>query len=238
MDIQLAWACMLEEIYYMGDDIDKDGAPVREILKNTFSLENVMAPYSQFCVGHESQVFLNMIKKGEFDIPEYPLKGEALYDYVQSFDNEDFITLAQDFVYTYPERLKAMPISESTADIDNNTDQFQVMKSRLAECSGSNRAVATLYNPIIDSTREDIPCLNHLQAFIRNDKLILFCLFRSNDIYGAFPSNMYFIQYIGMRLTEELREYYPTLIFDRVEYISYSGHIYESDLDAVKKIIE
>lgn len=233
MDIQLAWGHMLEEIYHMGHKVDKDGAPIREILWNTFSLDNVMAPYSQFCSGSESQVFLRMIKDGEFDIPEYPLKGEALHDYVQSFDNDDFILLAQDFVYTYPERLRSMPTSLEKPEID----QFEIMKNRLIKNSGSNRAVAVLYNPTIDGSREDIPCLNHLQAFIRDNKLILFCLFRSNDIYGAFPSNMYFIQYIGMRLTEELREYYPTLVFDRLEYTSYSGHVYESDLDAVKEIV-
>ena len=43
-------------------------------------------------------------------------------------------------------------------------------------------------------TEQHIPCLNWVQATIRNNKLILHVIFRSNDCYSAFPSNMLFIK--------------------------------------------
>ena len=36
--------------------------------------------------------------------------------------------------------------------------------------------------------REDIPCLNWMQALIHDDCLTLHIMFRSNDIYQAFPA--------------------------------------------------
>ena len=113
-----------------------------------------------------------------------------------------------------------------------------IKKSRLIKNSGTNRAIASLYIPGIDGVREDIPCLNHLQAFIRDNKLYLYCLFRSNDIYGAFPSNMLFIQNIGLKLADELKSNYSGLIFGGINYRVNSAHFYKTDLDAVKNVLK
>ena len=80
------------------------------------------------------------------------------------------------------------------------------MKERLLNALGSNRAVAITYDPELDCDREDIPCLQFLQAFVRDGELTIHCMFRSNDIFGAFYSNMFFITYIGIKLREELNK--------------------------------
>ena len=116
-------------------------------------------------------------------------------------------------------------------------NQLQTMIERLEENSGSNRAVATLYNVGLDCIEEHIPCLNWIQALIRNNELTLTIIFRSNDCYGAWPSNMLFINHIGLYLVDKLRETYPGLLFKGIYYNCSSLHIYETDMDAAKKVV-
>ena len=140
-------------------------------------------------------VISGVTKSGKYDIEGCPIKSDALYEYVRSFENSD----DQGFVYTYPNRILA----------HFDTDQFEVMKKRMLHAIGSNRAVAITYDPKLDQDREDIPCLQFLQCIVRNNELTIHCLFRSNDIFGAFYSNMFFIAYIGIKMKEELnKEYY------------------------------
>ena len=67
--------------------------------------------------------------------------------------------------------------------------------------------------------------------------LYLSVMFRSNDIYNAFPANMFFITYVGLSLVELLQDKYPSLKFEGIYYQCSSAHYYtEFDKD-VKKII-
>ena len=76
-------------------------------------------------------------------------------------------------------------------------------------------------------------------ALVRDGELTIHCLFRSNDIFGAFYSNMFFITYIGVKLTEEINKELinENLVFGGVHYHSTSGHIYSNDLKAARKLI-
>ena len=169
---------------------------------------------------------LTDIKNGEYDLPGSPIKSDALYEYVKSFEDES----DQGFVYSYPNRILA----------HFNINQFNVMKKRLQHNPGSNRAVAVTYDPPLDADREDIPCLQFIQVIIRNNELTIHCIFRSNDIYGAFYSNMYFITYIGLKMTEELnKDLINTKIsFGGIHYHSTSGHIYYTDLKTARKLLK
>ena len=80
--------------------------------------------------------------------------------------------------------------------------------------------MATLYQPGRDLEREDIPCLNWLQATIRDNKLELHCMFRSNDLYGAWPSNMYLLTYLGLWLCEQFVD--EEITFKGIHYHSSS----------------
>jgi len=172
-----------------------------------------------------TDMMLNEIKSGKYDIEGCPIKSDALYEYVRSFENSD----DQGFVYTYPNRILA----------HFDTDQFEVMKKRMLHAIGSNRAVAITYDPKLDQDREDIPCLQFLQCIVRNNELTIHCLFRSNDIFGAFYSNMFFIAYIGIKMKEELNKELlgEKVNFGGVHYHSTSGHIYSNDMKAAKKLI-
>ena len=174
---------------------------------------------------YTTAMMLNDIKSGKFDIDGCPIKSDALYEYVKSFENSS----DQGFVYTYPNRVLA----------HFNIDQFDVMKERILNATGSNRAVAITYDPKLDADREDIPYLQFLQCLVRNNELTIHCLFRSNDIFGAFYSNMFFIAYIGLKMKEEVNKELlgKKLNFGGIHYHSTSGHIYNTDLKAARTLI-
>ena len=169
------------------------------------------------------------IKSGKFDMEGCPIKSDALYEYVQSVEDPDIINNTQGFVYTYPNRIFA----------HFDVDQFKKKKNRILNATGSNRAVAVTINPIDDAEAEDIPCLQFLQCLVRDNELTIHCIFRSNDIYGAFYSNMFFIAYMGMKMKEELNKELlgEKLNFGGIHYHSTSGHIYNTDIKAARKLI-
>lgn len=155
---------------------------------------------------------------------------------VASCDSKPLFT--PPFIYTYPERLlHQFNVVDFDVETKSNEfgylNQYDVILNRLRTSSGSNRAVATLYQPGLDRERNDIPCLNWLQATIREGNLELHVMFRSNDLYGAWPANMYFITYLGLCLAKDLN-----VSFNGIHYHSSSLHIYKNNLDAVKKILD
>lgn len=239
MSLETIWKKLLKTVITKGHEHTKDDSPIREIIgvhefiPNQFLQTPIYLPPSEFLKG---------VKKGAYDIKDYPMSGEALHDYVASLNDPAMITgidteNESSFIYTYPQRLMDyITVDKVTGEI-GEYNQLQTMIERLEENSGSNRAVATLYNVGLDCIEEHIPCLNWIQALIRNNELTLTIIFRSNDCYGAWPSNMLFINHIGLYLVDKLRETYPGLLFKGIYYNCSSLHIYETDMDAAKKVV-
>ena len=214
------WKELLNEVIYNGKYTYKDDSKIKEVIGVHKQIKN---PYSNSIINISADKFASYVKKGIFDIAEYPIKGEALFDYVTSLDDEHQIYLDDDgFIYTYSERLQNY----------NDINQLDVIINRLNKNINSNRAIAVTYNPMVDMNRQDIPCLQLIQALVRDDKLILSVYFRSNDLYGAFPSNMMFLTYLGMKIANELG-----VQFDYIDYHCSSLHIYETDYQQALKVI-
>lgn len=234
MNIEKAWKNFLKDILINGEIHEKDdGDILQESLINHCIIDNPLKQIGNANIS--SEMFIDLINKGVFDIKDYPFKGPALVEYVASLDDSMVID-GGDFVYTYPERIFNINLSDRTGNTVS-FNQFDIMINRLKNFDGSNRAVATLYSAGLDQNEKDIPCLNWLQSTIRNNKLLLHVMFRSNDCYGAFPSNMLFLCYLGIKLTEALRENYPSLEFSGINYNSTSLHIYKADMGAAKKVV-
>lgn len=142
-----------------------------------------------------------------------------------------------DFVYTYPQRLKAYDGLDEFGKY-KLFDQIDIITNRLEANIGSNRAVAVLYNPGLDKEEEHIPCFNWVQALVRDNSLYLAVIFRSNDILNAFVSNMHFISYIGMSIEDKLKNKYPSLKFDGIYYNGTSCHYYMEFDEYVNEIIK
>lgn len=231
--IENMWKRMLKDIHIKGHKHNKDDAEIKEILNVSGFIDSpVKFAFPGMIKGSLSRKeFLEGIRSGHYDIDGYNIKGEALADYVESINDKDKIYLDwesdESFIYTYPERLKAISVM-TKYDLVCEENQIEYMIERLKENSGSNRAVATLYNIGLDKYQDDIPCLNWMQALIRDNDLCLAVMFRSNDIYNAFPSNMFFLMNVGLYIVEELQNEYPDLDFIGVYYNCTSAHYYTS----------
>ena len=223
------WIKYLKKIYHQGTDHTKDDSPIRQYYGYQMTLP---APYiPPFRRTHRAKWFLKEVAKGVMNVEGYPIQDGALYEYVTAWDDLDMIN-STDFIYTYPERIFNYPL-------ETNINQYDIIRKRLLNNLGSNRAVAVLYNPQVDGDRVDIPCLNWLQVTIEEEQnLRLHCMFRSNDIYGAWPSNMMLLSYFGFKLVDELNKYNDNDIsFHSIDYHCSSAHYYKTDEDSVKKII-
>ena len=248
--IEKTWRLFLKEIIVNGEKHEKDdGDIIYESMINHAFIPSVLKQYGNQNIPID--MFLKMVKDGVFNIEGYPVKDLALYDYVKSLDdkeiraNKNFSTGEDKFTYTYPNRIFHM----TDRDSDFFVNQFALMVNRLTPLkkrddgdglmywSGSNRAVANIYSAPKDCDMKDIPCLQILQATVRRDRLVLHCYFRSNDCYGAFPSNMLFLMYFGLKLVDCLKRWYPSLVFEGVSYNSSSLHVYEGDLVQARSVL-
>ena len=99
------WRKLLEELIINHKKHVKDETQIREILGVHERIDN---PYKDSMLNINHKQFAEAVKRGAFDIKDYPIKGEALYDYVTSLDQLDKILLVDEdsFVYTYSERLQ------------------------------------------------------------------------------------------------------------------------------------
>lgn len=235
--IEQMWKQILKDIYDKGHIHYKDDAEIKEILNVSGWIDNPLhqiAPNSNMLSKNQ---YIRLIQEGAFNIEEYQIKNDALAEYVAALDDEEMID-GGDFVYTYPQRLIKYDTINKMGDM-LYYNQLEIIIERLKENSGSNRAVAVVYNPGLDRREEHIPCFNWMQALIRDNMLYLSIMFRSNDIYNAFPSNMYFISYIGLTLLEELQLTYPSLQFAGIYYQCSSAHYYTDVVtdEIIEKII-
>ena len=247
MSLETIWKKLLKEVITNGHDHKKDDSSICEIIGVHEFIPN---QFVQTPIYLPPEEFLNGIKNGAYNIAGYPMSGEALYDYVSSLDNREMIYNenpdgSKKFTYTYPNRIFNMTDEHS----DFMVNQFELMIRRLTGLEydekndelyyhgGSNRAVANIYSAPRDCAMNDIPCLQWIQALIRDNELTLTIIFRSNDCYGAWPSNMLLINYLGLKLVDRLRKTYPQLTFKGIYYNVSSLHIYETDMSAAKKVV-
>lgn len=234
--IEIEWKKLLKTILKEGSFNIKDDSEVLEILGYHTFVKNPFLAHG--FVSQSPECFLKWINNGWFDIKDYPMNRQGISEYLEGLHDKNIIECFNSkdgFVYTYPERLLSMRVWDKNSDNLILIDQLAVIVNRLRENPGSNRAVAHFYNCGLDRYEVDIPCLQFLQATIRDEKLTLHVIFRSNDIYGAWPANMFFITYIGLLICEALKNDY-SLTFEGIDYHVTSAHIYKTDLDIVKKI--
>lgn len=124
--------------------------------------------------------------------------------------------------YTYGSKLRNF----------NNINQIDAMVESLKEALFSRRAVAVTWNVLEDYKNPNCPCLNLIQALVE-DKLYLTAYIRSNDMFRAWPENALALLFIQEELCEKLGVPRGDLII-----VSNSAHIYSSNWDDAKKIIE
>ncbi len=142
---------------------------------------------------------------------------------------------AKEWPYTYHQRLFNHP------DVDGFTvDQIAIALEKLAQTPYSRRAVATTSVPNIDPyLKEDIPCLREMQLRCPEDEqgnlvLNMNTMWRSRDLYKAWPDNIIGITFMQSVLAKRLEKMTGRTV--RVgSYADYAAslHIYGQDFGAV-----
>jgi len=82
--------------------------------------------------------------------------------------------------------------------------QYQFVIDELRRNKNSRRAVMTIWDPLKDKYSSDPPCFNHCQFLIRDEKLHMKVLFRSNDACKATFMNAFALIQLQERIAGEL----------------------------------
>ena len=142
---------------------------------------------------------------------------------------------AHEWPYTYHQRLFAHPAAEG-----GTVDQMGLAVERIAKTPHSRRAVATTAVPDVDPfLKEDVPCLREVQLRCPSDAegnlvLNMNTVWRSRDLYKAWPDNVIALTFLQKLLAREIGEKAgrPTRAGSYADYSS-SLHIYGQDFAAV-----
>jgi thymidylate synthase len=156
----------------------------------------------------------------EFYLPDWlPLKRDQLEAYYPQLLTRD---RPANIAYTYGERLFDF----------HGRDQVSAMVDALRETRYSRRAVAGLWDPARDAGSADPPCLNLVQARLRDGKLYLTAYFRSHDIFRAWLMNAFGLRKLQAEIAQRVGD---CMIGDLV-IVSQSAHIYADSWQAAREI--
>lgn len=107
--------------------------------------------------------------------------------------------------YTYHDRMVRYPV-DNQIDFPNNwcLNQLDFIIYELKRNPESRRAVIDVRDNSQDMYSEDPACLQHIQFFIRDNKLHMKVLFRSNDACKATFMNAFALIMLEKRISDEL----------------------------------
>jgi thymidylate synthase len=130
-------------------------------------------------------------------------------------------------------------------------NQIAELIKKLAEDARSRRAVMVTWNPAMDSSSLEPPCMNWIQIVIRNRKVNMRVIFRSQDILSGLGENLIgcaaLLKYITDGINVEIDGQTPIICENKYKIgslilISTIPHIYQirdaHELDLMKKEIQ
>jgi thymidylate synthase len=108
------------------------------------------------------------------------------------------------FEYDYHRRLFDWGEQIAVNGEDVHVDQIDYIAQKIAASPNTRRAVAVTWNPVVDENLDDCPCLQLVQCLLRDGKLQMKVVFRSNDILSAAGSNMYALVRLQKAIADRL----------------------------------
>jgi thymidylate synthase len=135
-------------------------------------------------------------------------------------------------------------IDESYTDEDGNThpsfelqqvlvNQFEKAYEQLKNDNDTRQATIALFNPTQDYREtKDKPCTNLMRFTIRNGKLNMFVVMRSNDIWLGFPYDVF-----NFTMLQEIMAGKLGIDVGKYTHVVDSLHIYEQHFEIAKKVI-
>jgi thymidylate synthase len=83
-------------------------------------------------------------------------------------------------------------------------DQVAYIIEKLSASAKSRRALAITWNPVIDEHLRDCPCLQLVQCLVRDGRLQMKVVFRSNDMLTASGANMFALVHLQKMIAGRL----------------------------------
>jgi thymidylate synthase len=83
-------------------------------------------------------------------------------------------------------------------------DQIAYIADKIRSSPNTRRAIAITWNPVIDEKLENCPCLQLVQCVLRDGKLDMRVIFRSNDMLTAAGANMYALVQLQRSIADKL----------------------------------
>jgi hypothetical protein len=206
-----------------GAHIDPPSRDARVLIEITNPFAQPRFPPMSFCeVGTYIAEIMGI--KDHMVVPIEDLK-EAVYGELS----------AKEWPYTYHQRLASYPGLDGSV-----VDQLRLAVGRVAKTPHTRRAVATTSVPNLDPfLKEDVPCLREVQLRCPEDAdgnlvLNMNTMWRSRDLYKAWPDNLIGITFLQSVLARQIaaESGRPVRVGSYADY-SASLHIYGQDFGAV-----
>lgn len=126
-----------------------------------------------------------------------------------------------EFEYDYHDRLFNWGDRLKGEGKDLHIDQIDYIIRKLEASPVSRRALAITWNPFIDERLDDCPCLQLVQCLVRDDRLHMKVVFRSNDMLTAAGANMFALAHLQQEIAGRLK-----IPVGAYTHISLVPHIY------------
>ncbi|MEN7981839.1 MAG: thymidylate synthase [Nanoarchaeota archaeon] len=149
----------------------------------------------------------------------FQFSKEHFQEYLPQLMTSDLIG---DVEYTYGSRLRNF----------KGINQIESIIEELKKAIYSRRAVGVTWDIEKDHNNSHCPCLDLIQPLVQ-DKLHMTVYLRSNDMFKAYPENALALRMIQNEIAQKVGVALGSLII-----ISNSAHIYSSDWEKVKNILE
>jgi thymidylate synthase len=166
--------------------------------------------------------------------PFLGLKEEDVKKYIDLFFSDN---PPKDVEYTYGKRLFKFAFEhvsdKFSFELRFFINQIDKVVNLLKKSPYSRRAVAVLWNPFIDADSSNPPCLTQITWNVKNKKLYQTCVFRSHDLFGAYPLNALALRGLQVRIANEVGLPLGDLIM-----ISQSAHVYENSWKKIENILK
>lgn len=135
----------------------------------------------------------------------------------------------KNLAYTYGNRLQRYKVNETT-----EFDQVKyTMIEQIKNSPTTRRAAATLMYPLKDYEQSDPPCLSFVQVLSDEDKLHMFAVFRSQDMYKSTFSNAYGLLKLHEHVCKETG-FKP----GKMHITTQTAHIYEQDWKDAEMLVK
>lgn len=84
---------------------------------------------------------------------------------------------------------------------------------------------------------KDLTCTTHANFSIRDNKLNLSVVMRSNDMVKGLAYDLPFFISLGEKMVDELKDTYPELKVGSYSHMAHSLHCYEKDEEVIRKML-